>query len=260
MCILDKITVSEIQAPRITIYGKSGVGKTSLAKQFPDPLFLLTERPTIMGLKEIKKPKTLIEYFNNINELLSMPEIPYKTIVIDGLTGLDKLIEQHIFAEEARLTNGKSKPKTLAQACGGFGKGFDRARSLHNTAKELIDTFNERGLGVVYIGHLTTIKHKAPDVEDYDIYSIDMNSEKSRAIYIQDVDAVLFLKQETFSFELDSGRNSIKSTEKRLIETSLNAGTVSKNRYDMPKELPASFEEIAKYIPFYNQQHKELQS
>ena len=43
-----------------------------------------------------------------------------------------------------------------------------------------------------------------------------------------------------------------KSRGERVIKAGLNDANVSKNRYNMPNEIPMSFEEINKYIPFYN--------
>jgi putative protein kinase ArgK-like GTPase of G3E family len=41
MSILDNIITTKPGAPRITVYGKPGIGKSTLASQFPEPLFRL---------------------------------------------------------------------------------------------------------------------------------------------------------------------------------------------------------------------------
>jgi hypothetical protein len=249
MSILDKVVTMKPGAPRITIYGKTGIGKSTLASQFPKPLFLLTEDPRIEGLKAIPEAKSFTEFWQNLKELLELQDFPYKTIVIDSVSKLDAKITKYIIDEEG----GNSKATTLGAACGGYGKGYERAQSIHRAVKAQLDKFVERGIGVIFIAHETVTKYKAPDSEDYDIYSITMNHDKSREVYIHDVDAVLFARLQSFVDTLDGGKNIIRSTENRILVAGVNNSNVSKNRFAMPNEIPMEFEELKKYIPFYNQ-------
>ena len=257
MSILDKIITTAPRAPRITIYGKPGIGKTSLASQFPAALFLMTEEINIDGLKALPKAEAFTEFWNNVKGLLAQEDLPYKTIVVDSVSKLDELIVKHILAEEPAnisAANNGDKPRinTLGASCGGYGKGYERAQSMHRAMKAQLDKFTDKGMGVVFISHVTTTKYRAPDNEDYDIYSIVMNHDKSREVYIDDVDAVLFIKLYSGTTTLDSGRTIVRSTDKRTLITNVNEVNVSKNRYSMPPEIPVAFEEIKKYIPFYN--------
>ncbi len=79
-----------------------------------------------------------------------------------------------------------------------------------------------------------------------------MHHESSRQPYIDDVDAVLFCKLKSYTSENESGRIIVKSTEERIIVTGISDAHVSKNRFAMPNEIPMKFEEITKYIPYYN--------
>jgi len=250
MSILDAITVSVDEAPRITIYGVGGIGKSTLASNFPDPLFILTEKTGLSGIKKINPPANFVEMWENIKSLLALEELPFKTIVIDGLSKLDELIVNHILDKEVPGKNGKAT--SLATACGGYGAGFQAAQQIHRSFKAMMDKFQRRDVTVIYIGHLTTIKYKAPDMEDYDKYSITMNSDKCREPYINDVDAVLLCRTKSFVTETESGRSLIRSTGNLIIDATINDAHVSKNRFGIKSEIPMSFEELSKYIPFYN--------
>lgn len=253
MSIMDRIVTTAPRAPRITIYGKPGIGKSSLASRFPSPLFLLTEDPALNNIQALPVAKSFLEFWGNVKELLAMESLPYETIVVDSVSKLDALVVRYILEEDESNKKSKDgKAMTLGSCCGGYGKGYERAQGIHRAIKAQLDKFVNRGIGVVFISHIAVTKYKAPDHDDYDTYSIVMNHDKSREVYIDDVDAVLFGRLKSYSNTLESGRNIIQSTDKRILVTAVNDATVAKNRYDMPAEIPMDFDEIKKYIPYYN--------
>lgn len=252
MSILDSIQVTGALAPRITIYGSPGIGKSTLASQFPDPLFLMTEQTGLVGINAIQPVNNFGDFWRNIKQLLKEPELPFKTIVIDSISKLDQLVIKHILDAEPVRKDG-TKASTLATACGGYGAGYLAASARHKALKNLLDEFQAKGVTVVYIGHLSTVKHKAPDMEDFDKYSIVMGHEKCKEAYIDDVDLVGFCRLKSYVSDTDSGRALVHSTSDRVILTGVSDGHVSKNRFKMPNEIPMSYESLAKYIPFFNQ-------
>lgn len=257
MSILDSIITTTAGAPRITIFGVPGIGKSTLAASFPDPLFILTEDNEVTGIHALPVAHSFNEIWKTIKGLLAEDNLPFKTIVIDSISKLDNLIVDYILENEPVGKNGQ-KPSTLNAACGGYGSGVLKAASIHQAVKSLMDKFKERGICVVYVGHVGVIKHKAPDLEDYDRYSITMNHDKSRAVYIDDTDAVLFCKLKSFVTESDSGRNMVRSTSDRIVITGVSDAHVSKNRFNMPNEIKMSFDALAEHIPFFKE--KECQT
>lgn len=255
MSILDKVTVTGPRAPRITIYGKPGRGKSTLASKFPNPLFLLTEEVGLLDIPHLPVVTSFDEMWSNIVALLKEEELPYKTIVIDSISKLDALLVKYILDKEPPTKNGKTP--TLNSACGGYGAGTLQAQTLYRALKAHLDKFQERGIAVVYISHYVSAKVRSPESEDYDVASIVMNHDRSREVFIDDVDAVLFCKLKTYFVETEHGRTLAQSTGERVIVTGSSDAYIAKNRYNMPPEIEQSFEEIAKYIPFYNQEIQE---
>ncbi len=250
MSILDSVITTTPGAPRLTVFGRPGIGKSTLASQFPNPLFILCEDNELPGIQAFPVAKSFTEVWKTVKGLLAEDDLPYETIVVDSISKLDQLVVEHILENEPLGKNGQ-KPSTLASACGGYGAGFMKCASILQAFKGLMDKFKERGICVVYVGHVGVIKHKSPDAEDFDQYSITMNHDKSRAVFIDDVDAVLFCKLRSYVTENDSGRNMVHSTNERIIITGVSDGHVSKNRFNMPAELKMEFSEIAKHIPFF---------
>lgn len=250
MSILDNIITTKPGAPRITIFGVPGIGKSTLASQFPNPLFILTEDNELPNIQAFPIATSFNEVWKTVKGLLLEEQLPFKTIVIDSISKLDQLVVDYILENEPSGKNGQ-KPTTLNSACGGYGAGVLRAASIHSAFKAMMDKFKEKGISVVYIGHVSSVKHKAPDQDDYDRYSITMNHDKSRSVYIDDVDAVLFCRLKSYVTETDSGRNLIRSTNDRVIMTGISDSHVSKNRFNMKNEIPMDFKSISENIDFF---------
>lgn len=247
MNVLDLVTETTVVAPSITIYGQPGIGKSTLASQFPSPLFIPTERTGLVGVKSLPIANTLDELWKNVTALLKEPELPFKTIVVDSVSKLDSLVVQSV------LDSDPKKPSSINTACGGYGAGYAAAQLRHRALKGLFDKFNARGIAVVYVAHLATVKYRSPETEDYDQYSIVMHHDKSREVYVDDVDCVAFCRLKTFVTETDTGRQLAKTTGERIITVGTSPNHVSKNRFGMPVNVPMTFEAFAEHIPFFKQ-------
>lgn len=250
MNILDEIYTVTPTAPRITLYGIPGAGKSTLASLFPSPLFLLTEKNNVLNTKALPIANDYNDFMDKLTRLSRLETLPFKTLVLDSLTRLDSLVTAHVIKVSPPDKKG-NKPKTIMQAFGGYGAGFARAASYHRYIKSIMDTFTDRGITTIYTAHVETKTCKLPDQEDYNMYSLTMHHDMSRAVYIDDVDMVGFIKQQSITIENESGRNMVKSQDKRIVSVGLNPVHVSKNRYQMPDTLDCTFEAIAEYIPFF---------
>ena len=273
---LSKAVKPRIKPPMITIIGTPGVGKTSLGALFPNPVFLPTEdgaavfdswdndktpaflprvpRPTggdkIITRSSIKRTN---EY---LDELLSS-EHDYKTLVVDSITSLDRL-----FALELTILYDV---KTVADASGGFHKGFAELASLHaNFVYKCEVLRTTRQMGIVFLAHVGVqkLKNRPDQAADFTVYGLDMDT-ASAGVYVSQSDAVLYLTQEEVVLgaayndkdkQIKAGR--VKQGNDRKLITSGDGmiGFVNaKNRFNMPTEISVGYmtNPILDCIKFY---------
>ena len=100
-------------AARVVIYGDEGIGKTTLAKNFPNPVFLDTED----GTHHLDCARVSIgdcmELEGAIHELARDPQ-GFRTVVIDSADWAERLVIDHIVRRA-----GKKSVEDF-----GFGKGY----------------------------------------------------------------------------------------------------------------------------------------
>lgn len=234
MSILSSIAKPQDRPILCTITGDAGLGKTCLAATFPSPIFIRAED----GLQAV--PKALrpdafpvITTIDNLWEQLTSlikEDHQYKTLVIDSITQLDTLFMNWIVDTDPK------KPRTIAQALGGYGAGFQALSSLHGRVRKAAGILNEaKGMNIVFVAHADTETIELPDQDPYTRYNIRMQK-KSVSHYVDNVDLCGFLKLETFT-QGDGDRKKAISDGTRLLVTYATAANISKNRYGITEDL-----------------------
>lgn len=219
-----------------TILGDAGLGKTSLACTFPDPIVIRAEdglqsiasgqRPDALPL--ISDPSQLWEQLT----ALIREEHSYKTVVVDSVTALERLFVQDI------LANDPKNPKGIGQALGGYGNGSAAVAAQHERVRKACGILRDKkGMHVVFIAHAEVETISPPDDEDYSRYSLRLGK-KSVAPYTDDVDIVAFVKLQTFTKSGSGDKNKAISDGSRVVVCHATASNVSKNRYGIEEELP----------------------
>lgn len=234
MSILKSIAKPVDRPVICTITGDAGLGKTSLAATFPNPIFIRAE-DGLQSVPEGSRPDAfpLIQDVDQLWQQLGAlikENHTYKTLVIDSVTQLDTLFSKHIVDSDPKL------PKTINQALGGYGAGFQALSGLHGRVRTAAGILNERcGMHVVFIAHAETSTIELPDQDPYTRYDIRMQK-KSVTHYIDNVDLVGFLKLETFTTG-DGERKKAISDGKRILTAYATASNVSKNRFGIIEDL-----------------------
>jgi hypothetical protein len=244
MSILDTIKKPADRPVLVTILGDAGLGKTSLAATFPNPIFIRAED----GLQAIPletRPDAFPELtsaddlWSQFKALIS-EEHEYKTVVIDSVTALERMFIDHI------VDNDPKKPKSINQALGGYGNGTLAVGALHGRVRKACGILNKKGMNVVFIAHADTETIDLPDGEPYTRYSLRLGK-KSVAPYVDDVDLVGFIKLNTF-LTGDGEKKKAISDGTRVLSVTATAANVSKNRYGITEDLPV----IQNENPFTN--------
>lgn len=212
-------------APMLTIFGEGGTGKTSLAATFPAPVFIRAEDgfDVFAGKKAPNAFPVLKngeDIFEQLDALLEQ-EHPFKTLVIDSITSLDKKFESDIVRKDPRA-------KSINQAMGGYGAGYSAVAELHSKVKDRCDQLREKkGMTIVFLGHVETETMDLPDEPNYIRYSMRIHK-KSIGYYTDFVSLVGLLKLQTV-VDQDSGK--AKSFGDRIMIVDKRASSITKNRY-----------------------------
>ncbi len=289
MALSDVIQKQKPAPPIITLVGTPGVGKTTLGALFPKAVFICSEdgKAVFDSWDDDVKPDLFTELprakYRDANGNMLAPnrvvstkevileqmrmllneEHDYKTLVVDSVTSLDRMFN-HELCERDGVDN-------VAEASGGFHKGYDTIAEWHGDVKNACEVLRKRkGMTVIFLAHAGIKKMKnRPDADEYTVYSLDMH-EKSVPVYTNLVDAVIYIKNKEYVMgtQKDKKGNVTKfgrltQTGDRVLITS-GDGTVgyinAKNRYklDQEIELPEGENPLLSMIPYFYKKEKEI--
>jgi hypothetical protein len=236
---LKKLERPRGQRPIIaTFFGEGGMGKSTLAAMFPKPVFIRTEDGTasLAGNDEVMLfplVSSSQEVLDQI-EALATQEHEFKTLVLDSITQLGTLIEHEIVAADP-------KAKSINQAGGGYGAGYNTAAEKHRQVREWAGALAyERGMNVVFIGHADTETLDLPDFDPFARYTVRMHK-KSLPHYTDNVDLVGLIRLKTY-VRGDGDKKRAISTGDREVICFPQASSVTKNRFNITEPLPFTFE------------------
>lgn len=248
MSVLSTITKPADRSVIATITGDAGTGKTSLAATFPKPVFIRVE-DGLQAIPEATRPDALpvvtkVEQLWEQLTALIKEKHDYKTVVIDSVTQLETLFAEYVIETDPK------KPKSLAQANGGYGAGFGAVSAMHGRVRKAAKALNEmRNLNVIFIAHSDVTTIELPDEDPYSRYELRLHK-KSVPHYVDNVDLVAYLKLETFTTG-DGDRKKAMSTGNRVAICYTAAAQVSKNRFGIsePIDVELGKNPFVNYIP-----------
>lgn len=239
--------------PRLLIYGTPGIGKTTLASEFPNAIFLQVEDGT-PGETELASFGLLKTYADFMDALYSLVdgEHDFKTVVIDSATALQKLI----FQETCDRGDDKGNRKENIEDFG-YGKGYIYSQRITDEVLDGLTKIRDKGIATVIIAHSKIERFDDPETVSYDRYEIDLH-DKLRGAFEREVDAILLMKApvtiktEKQGFDKERARADGSGTQVWIHAIQRPAYT-AKNRYGIPERFlyikGRGFTELTKYLP-----------
>jgi hypothetical protein len=238
----EKLIVGKQELPpRICIYGGHGIGKSTLASQFPSPIFISTEDGlSALDVTSFSRAETVDDVALNIRTLIK-EEHEFKTVVLDSA---DWLVEPLITGD----IESKHDAKELA-----YGKGqMMIAESFRELLGGLDVLRKKRDMNVVILAHATTVKYEDPRSEPYDRFQPKLPT-RCNALLQEWVDVLAFAGFRVIVKKTDAGfGNQVTrgiTTGERLLHMVENPAYVAKNRYNCPDTIPMVFDKLITAIP-----------
>jgi hypothetical protein len=231
---------------RMLVYGTAGIGKSTFATCAPSPVVIQTED----GLGEIDCHKfPVAASFDEVMRSLAAlyaEDHPYRTVVIDSLDWLERLIWTKVCA--TRQVAGIEDI--------GYGKGYAFALSHWRDFLDGLSALRDRrGMTVILIAHARIDRFENPETDAYDRY-VPRLHKTAAALVSEWCDEVLFATYRVFTKSSDEGFNQKRvqglGSGERVLRTTERPSHLAKNRLNLPDELPLAWSAFAKHLTASN--------
>ena len=222
------------RAQKVVIYGAEGIGKSTLASHFPNPLFIDTEGGTShMDVRRIEKPDSFDALVDIVNEVAKEK----------GICGA-LILDTADWAEQLCITGVCAKYKKTGIEDFGYGKGYTYLSEEFTRLLTAFDAVIAAGIHVVVTAHAKMRKFEQPDeMGAYDRW--EMKLTKQVAPLLKEwCDILLFCNYKTF---VVTAQNDTKKVQggKRVMYTTHHPCWDAKNRFGLESELDLDYGQIA---------------
>ncbi len=224
------------RAQKVVIYGAEGVGKTTLAAQFPEPLFIDIEGGTAhMEVRRIDKPAAWEDLLAIVNEVAATRDV-CKPLVIDTADWAEQLAIVYIC--------GKYKKGGIEEF--GYSKGYVYLAEEFNRLLAALDRVIAAGIHAVVTAHAKMRKFEQPDeMGAYDRWETKLTKQVAPLLK-EWCDMLLFCNYKTFVVQSDNIMEKSKAQGgKRVMYTNHHPCWDAKNRHGLPDEMELDFANIA---------------
>lgn len=234
------------RAQKVVIYGPEGIGKSSFAAQFPEPVFIDTEGSTDnMDVARLEKPTSYTMLKNQIAFIKANPTA-CKTLVIDTIDWAEQLVIEDVCAQHQK--------KGIEDF--GWGNGYTYTKEEMGRLLNLLGELVDIGINVVLTAHAQMRKFEQPDeMGAYDRWELKLGkktSSQTAPLVKEWADMVLFANYKTVVMTADNGKKKASGGQ-RVLYTEHHPAWDAKNRHGLPSELPLDYAGIAHIFTQLNQ-------
>lgn len=231
-------------AKKVVVYGPEGIGKSTFAAQFPNPIFIDAEGSTaFMDVARTPKPSSFTMLLEQIKYFISNSQL-LRTLVIDTADWAERMCTDDILS-----SYGKKSIEDF-----GYGKGYVMVYEQFGSMLNLCTTLVERcGVNVVITAHAWMRKFEQPDeMGSYDRWELKLGQKtgsRTSPILKEWADILLFANYKTYVVNVDDkgaakGKNKVQGG-KRVMYTAHHVCWDAKNRFGLAEELPFEYAQVA---------------
>lgn len=238
------------KAKKVVVYGPEGIGKSTFASKFPDPLFIDTEGSTNdMDVARLPRPTSWTMLFEEIDYIKKTPGV-CKTLVIDTIDWAEQLCVDHICAK-----HNKSGIEDF-----GYGNGYVYTKEEFGRFLNRLTDVIEAGVNVVLTAHAQLRKFEQPDeMGTYDRWELKLGKKtqsQTSPLVKEWADMLLFCNYKTHTVAVDDkGKKHKAMGGKRVMYTSHHPCWDAKNRYGLPEECEFDYGVISGIIESESEKH-----
>ena len=202
MIDLKNLKPPEPLPPRIIVYGEPKVGKSTFVSGAPAPIFADCEQGheyLARSMGKNYKGVHINSYTDMIDLLLALndQEHEYKTLVIDTIDWLEKIIHQHII--DSAGSNKDNRPTGITDPnhnATSYGKGYEAAAVMVRRLCEILDGLRrKKKLMIVLVAHSVVKKREEPGQEPYDRFIMKLH-QKAESIWREWADMLIMARTE----------------------------------------------------------------
>ena len=220
------------------IYGHEGIGKSTMAAELPNPVFIDLEAGTDqLPVARMPRPTSWAMLMDEVRAVRD-GQVPCSTLVIDTADAAERLCVEAVCA--AKNYDTIESP--------GYGKGYTEAKDEFAHLLDLLSEVTEHGTNVALLCHAILSKVERPDESSsYDRWSLKLIDSKRTSVAAmckEWADMVLFLDYDVI-VTMTKDKKAKASGGKRVIKTSHSVTYDAKNRFGLPDEMPLDDASIA---------------
>lgn len=226
-----------LRPQRVVIYAPEGLGKSTLASQLEEPIFLDFEKGTHHLDVARLEPTTLVETLDILAALTKDPG-EFKTLVIDTIDWLEELVIQDVCK-----TAKKSGIEDF-----GYGKGWVVLAERFNELLVALNAAAER-MHVVLLAHSHVKRLELPETPPFDHYELKLS--KHVAPLVREwCDALLFgnWRHVIKSDDSDKTKATKNSGKDRVLRCKNSSVADAKNRHELGEEEPWSLDTMGRVM------------
>lgn len=227
------------KAQKCCLYGPEGIGKSTFASQFPDPLFVDTEGSTKhLDVARMPAPTSWQMILDEVKYVRDTPNV-CRTLVIDTLDWAERLCIDSVCA--------KAQKDGLESF--GYGRGYVYVAEEFGRLLNLLDEIIDRDINVLGTAHAKMRKFEQPEETGaYDRWEMKMS--KNVAPLVKEwSDALLFANYKILTVRSGEDKKTVKAQGgRRTMYTAHHPCWDAKNRWGLPEEVEFDYSAIAPHL------------